>query len=100
MDTKNININIDFSKIKKSNKNTQWYRAVYFALIISVVIFGSMCVYLFFKPASSEITAIIDAEISATNVKFNEETLEMVKERQTPKETIDLSSGKNPFAPF
>ena len=42
----------------------------------------------------------INEDISSTNVNFSEETLDMVKERQTPKESTESSSGKNPFSPL
>lgn len=91
---------LDLKKIKLNTKNTEWTRGVYFALVISVVIFGLLCIYLFFKPISNDLKLIIDDEISSSDVRFNKSTLEMVKERQNPKETSEPSSGKNPFAPF
>lgn len=84
-DLKNIKLNIDLSKIKKSNKQTDWLRAIYFSLIISVVIFGSVCIYLFFKPASENIKSSIDSNISEANIIFPQDVLEMVKKRQAPK---------------
>ncbi len=95
-----LRLGINLKNLQKTNKSTLWYRAIYYALIISVAIFTVACLYLFFKSIPSNITTIIDQEISSTNVKFDTKTLEMVKERQNPKETTESSSGKNPFSPL
>lgn len=93
-------IKFNIKKLQKQNKNFNWQRAVFGAVAISALIFGIACAYLMIKPVDNNIKAIIDEEISAVDVIFDQKIIEEIEERQIPTEKKEPSSGKNPFTPF
>lgn len=97
---KSKKINIDFKKLQKSSKNTNWQRGVYLALLITLAIFVIGCAYLMFRPIPSSIKEIVDEEILSTDISFNESALNDIRERQNPTQTPKPETGKNPFTPF
>lgn len=97
---KNLDFKFDIRKLKKESQNTSWEKAVFGALLISLVIFLSATLYLFFRPVSTAIKQGVDAELENQNISFNFLLLEKLKSRQTPNAQIQAPSGKNPFVPF
>lgn len=93
-------LKFDFSKLERNNRGSSWQKAVFGALIISLVAYLAATAYLYFRPLSSDIKESIDSEVSSSNISFDQKTIDMLKSRQQPPDTTATSGGKNPFTPF
>lgn len=91
---------IDLNKLRKTNKGSSWQKAVLMSLIIGTVLITASYAYLIVRPLSGSIKEIIDEEISAVDITFDQKVIDSIKERQKPSETKLPTSGKNPFAGF
>lgn len=97
MKTPNIKLNINLGKVGgKSN----WQRGIFWALAVALVVFVIACIYQLVKEPSKEIENLIDTEVSSINIIFDTKTIEDLKIRQQPAETVQPTVGKNPFIPF
>ncbi len=86
--------------IKLSNQKTMWQNGLFYAVIISLVIFICAMSYIFFRPLSSDMKQIINEEINSSNVTFNEKVIEDLSKKQQPIKSSETTVGKNPFLPF
>lgn len=97
MDTKKINIpKFKATKFKKPNLQ----KDVFWAIIVSVLIFIGAIGYQFIKTPGKEVLELIKEENSSSNIYFDQKTIDEIKERQLPPESKQSSVGKNPFIPF
>jgi flagellar motor component MotA len=97
---KKINLKLNLKQLTMKNRGTVWQKAILGVLLALALLFTVACGYLFFKPLSAEIKDIIDGEISAVDIIFDQKTIERVKERQKPLDNSGVTTGKNPFASF
>lgn len=91
----NLNINL-----RGKIKGTLWQKAIWAIMVVVLLLASLACVYLMFKPLSKDIKAIIDDEISSSDIIFDQKTIDSIKARQVPSVVPDTSSGKNPFSGF
>ena len=97
---KKIEFTNQVRKFQKENRNTNWQKAVFGTLLLSLLIFTSAMAYLYFRPVPDNISAAIDSEVENQVINFNFETLDKLKNRQVPAISGQAPSGKNPFTPF
>lgn len=94
-------INLKFNlNLKTKTKGTLWQKALLGVILATLVLTLAACAYLLVRPISKEVKAIIDQEISSSDINFDQKTIDNIKARQTPSIVPETSSGKNPFASF
>jgi flagellar motor component MotA len=96
---KKLKFSLKFN-FKSRTKGSLWQKAL---LGVALATFGLMVIlsaYLLIKPISKEVKNVIDEEISATDINFDQKTIDNIKARQVPSEIPTITSGKNPFTPF
>lgn len=93
-------IDLNIKQLRMLNKNPDWQRGLLAATLLSLGIFALFLGYLLIKPINKEIKAIIDEEISSTDIIFDQKTIETLKKRQEPATLSAPAIGKNPFIPF
>lgn len=95
-----MNIKEQLINLKEQNLQTNWQKALFYTVVISLAIYSGFTGYLFVKPISDEVKGIIDTEINASDIKFDSKVLDSLKKRQAPADVATPSTGKNPFLPF
>lgn len=95
-----LQLNKNLKEIPVFNNKTSWQKALFWTFLISFVIFSFSNFYILFKPIDKNIEAIIQDEISSTNITFDKKTLETIRIRQEPATVTAPEIGKNPFSPF
>jgi len=91
---------IKLPKVNLGIKKTSWQKGIFITLLLGIVIYLVLLGYLFIKPVSPDIKSIIEKELSTTDVKFNQKTLDSLQKRQQPSAPAQPPTGKNPFIPF
>jgi hypothetical protein len=97
---KNIEFTNQLRKLQKETQNTNWQKAIFWTLLISLAVFIGAMAYLYLRPTPTSITTAIDTEVESQQINFNFPTLEKLKNRQVPAANSQAPSGKNPFTPF
>jgi len=100
INTKNPKFNLDFRNLSKGVEKTDWQKILYLATLVSFVFVVVAYLYLIIRPTPKDIQRKINEEISASDIKFNEKTLQNLMERQNPPQKQKPETGKNPFSPF
>lgn len=95
-----IKMKIKLPKINLGIKTTSWQKGVFITLLLGLLVYIVLLGYLFIKPVSPEVKDIIEKELSTSDIKFNQKTLESLQKRQQPSAPGQLPTGKNPFIPF
>lgn len=91
---------IKLPKINLGTKKTSWQKGVFITLILGLTSYVVLLGYLFVKPVSPEVKSIIEKELSTSDIKFNQKTLDSLQKRQQPQAPVQPATGKNPFIPF
>jgi uncharacterized protein YpmS len=94
------NISIDFRKLTRENKNSDWAKSILFVLFATVLALYLIVVYILLSPLDQNIKEIIDNQANESKVEFDIKTINTIKERRNIPVTPNTSSGKNPFLPY
>lgn len=86
--------------LREKTKNSLWQKALLGLALATLILIVASGAYFLIRPISKEVKAVIDGEISATDIIFDQKTIENIKARQVPSEVPTITSGKNPFTPF
>lgn len=97
---KKIDLKLNLKLLANRNRGTVWQKSILGVLLALLVLMLGGCGFLFFKPLSTDIKNIIDEEISSVDIIFDQKTIKSIEERQKPSESIETTTGKNPFASF
>lgn len=97
---KKINLKLNLKLLANKNRGTVWQKSILGVLLALLVLSLVGCGFLFVKPLSTDIRGIIDTEISSVDIIFDQKTIKSIEERQKPSESVEATTGKNPFASF
>lgn len=85
---------------KKDSQKTDWQKGLLISVFVCFLILFFGCLYLLLRPIPQEIKEVIDDDVSSADIRFSEETLKRLEERQSPPQAEDPRTGKNPFSSF
>lgn len=85
---------------KKDSQKTDWQKGLLITVFACFLILLLGCLYLLLRPIPQGIKEAIDSDVPSTDIRFNEETLRRLEERQSPPQAEDPKTGKNPFSSF
>jgi hypothetical protein len=97
---KKIEFDTSLRILQKDSQNSNWQKAIFGALLLSLLLFLAATAYLLVRPIPAAIKEGVDSEVKSQMVNFNFPTLEKLKSRQVPASIDQAPSGKNPFTPF